>query len=266
MMRVANAVAATLLSKDRYRFLGELIALTRNIPPIPREVYADAEPANVVMLVEQYPQTDSPTVTFSSYDAALLRDALAGVLSTMEKFRLLSVDRRVFEAFELNAALEVGKLICWRSFVCTCLGKVPCVERSAVALTGTDEEAFVEYLLEDRTGRPGRADLFRWLVKEGRGEILAVKDGEEILGYLSCSPEYEDVWDVEYVHVREDMRRRGLGTVLASSYAGARLTRGQVPYWSGAANEASERTAMKASFVCCRELFCVEATAKPGRR
>jgi hypothetical protein len=262
MMRVGNDVAVALLERDRYRFLAELVALTRNVPAVPREVYADADPAGAVMLVERYPHSDCPTVTVSSCGDAFLRDAVAGPLGGLEAFDLHSVDGRVFEAPELNAAFRVGALSCRRSFVCTCIDAVPSPDRSAAPLTGADRDAFERYPLADSEGAPPRADLFRWFVTNGGGEILAVKDGGGMLGYLSSAPEYEEVWDVEFVHVREGMRRRGLGTLLAASYARRRLNEGQVAYWSSAAGEASERTAVKAGFTCCRELFRARLTAR----
>ena len=148
--------------------------------------------------------------------------------------------------------------------MCTYLDRVPCITRPAVVLTEADRESFVNYGLADGAWSPRRADLFRSLVTEGGGEILAVKDGDEIVGYLSCNPEYENTWDVEYIHVKQGARRKGLGTILACSYARRRLTQGQVPYWSGAANEASEHTATKAGFSCCRELFHAEVNPRPG--
>jgi len=110
---------------------------------------------------------------------------------------------------------------------------------------------------------PSADDLFRWLVVEGRGEILAVCEQGHIAGYLSCAPEYEHIWDLEFIHVRPERRGRGLATQLAVAYARRRLTAGQVPYWSSAANEASERTATTAGFTCCRELHAAEATRRP---
>ena len=49
---------------------------------------------------------------------------------------------------------------------------------------------------------------------------------------------------------------------LRVAHARGRLDRGQMPYWSGAANEASERTAPRAGFACCKESFYAEAVKK----
>ncbi len=50
---------------------------------------------------------------------------------------------------------------------------------------------------------------------------------------------------------------------LAASYARERLGRAEIPYYSGAANEPSERTAISAGFHCCRELFDADVCANP---
>jgi len=251
MRGVESSVAIALLAEDRYKFFAELVSLAAENPYVPKEVYADTIPATVVMVVEHFPHGDS--VTFSSYSGAFLREAVTQVLCRLDGFLLISPDRRVFEAAETPSTLEMGKVSCRRSFVCTDLSRVPATQIAAAALTESDEGTFVRYAHKHLEGTPGPADLFRWFVREGRGEILALTEQRDLLGYLSCSPEYRDIWDVEYVHVREDMRGRGLGTVLAATYARQRLTRGQVPYWSSAASEASERTALKAGFFCCRE-------------
>jgi len=88
------------------------------------------------------------------------------------------------------------------------------------------------------------------------------KEKDEILGYLSCANEYENVWDVDFIHVREDRRRQGLGTQLGALYAREKLRQNQIPYYSGARDEASEQTAVKAGFVCCRELFFAQVSTK----
>lgn len=262
MRQVESNVAEALLRQDRYRYLAELTALTRNVPAVPREVYADADPASAVMLVEHYPHSDRPTVWLSACGATLVQEALDAVLGRLEEFALHSVDRSVFDALEATGQFSVAEVRCRRSFVCTAIGRVPPAQRRVAALTECDRDAFLAYPLGGPGSGPRRADLFRRFVEEGRGEVLAVRDGGGIMGYLSCNPEFEDVWDVEYVHVREEARRTGVGAALAGAYARRRLAAGQVPYWSGAANEASERTALKAGFVCCREQFYADVSAR----
>ena len=96
MMRVENAVAAALLSKERYRFLTELTSLATENPYVPKEVYTDSAPATVVMIVDHFPHGD--TVTFSAYDGAFIRAAVTQALSRIGGFLLTSPDRRVFGA------------------------------------------------------------------------------------------------------------------------------------------------------------------------
>ncbi len=145
MRQVESNVAEALLRQDRYRYLAELTALTRNVPAVPREVYADADPASAVMLVEHYPHSDRPTVWLSACGATLVQEALDAVLGRLEEFALHSVDRSVFDALEATGQFSVAEVRCRRSFVCTAIGRVPPAQRRVAALTECDRDAFLAY-------------------------------------------------------------------------------------------------------------------------
>lgn len=259
MVPVDNHSAVDLLKQDPYRYLGDLIGLDLNMPPIPRSAYGNAESPSVVLVVEEWPWGIAGL--FSSYDEGFVSEGLDWLLVRHEKVRLESTDRRVLDYAAGRNDLEGGPVSCTRSFLCTSLERVPDVS-SADKLLLDDAPAVERYPTGHRTNGPELPALFQWFVTQGRGEIYACKEAEEILGFLSCAREWQNIWDVDFIHVREEARGLGLGTKLAAAYARALLARGDIPYYSGARNEASERTAIRGGFHCCRELFSTEIRRK----
>jgi len=71
------------------------------------------------------------------------------------------------------------------------------------------------------------------------------------LGYLSCGPMIEDLWDVGLVFTLPESRGRGIATALAYAYLKTMRERGLVPYYSGVSNPYSARAAQKAGFRLC---------------
>ena len=72
------------------------------------------------------------------------------------------------------------------------------------------------------------------------------------LGYLSCGPMIEDIWDVGLVFTLPEHRGRGIATALAYAYLKTMRERDLVPYYSGVTNPASAAAARKAGFqLCC---------------
>jgi len=256
IISVDNHTAADFLKRDVHRYLAELTALELNMPPFPRRVFADADKPSVLMLVQEYP--DGVWVTVSGYNEKFLLECFDWWCSSFDKFILASVDERVFDVPEMKHIFELGRIRRSRSFLCTSIDRVPAVVAAAGRRTEFDKEAFERYPQEPARHRPGLSQLFQLFVLEGHGEIFAVKEKGEILAYLSCASEYENVWDVDFIHVREDRRRQGLGAQLAALYARGRLKQSQIPYYSGARSETSQRTALKAGFLCCRELVFAE--------
>ena len=78
-----------------------------------------------------------------------------------------------------------------------------------------------------------------------------MEEGQPI-GYLSCGPMIEDIWDVGLVFTLLEHRSRGIATALAYAYLKSMRERGLVPYYSGVTNPASAAAARKAGFqLCC---------------
>nr|WP_084110827.1 GNAT family N-acetyltransferase [Caldanaerobius fijiensis] len=115
---------------------------------------------------------------------------------------------------------------------------------------------------EKVTNRPTLQQLFNIFVEEGEGEIYALIDNDEILGYLSCAPAYLNIWDVDFIYIKPHLRNKGLGTQIVRVYALDKLTQGKIPYYSNARDSVSARVAQKAGFICCREVYYVEAYVK----
>lgn len=100
---------------------------------------------------------------------------------------------------------------------------------------------------------------FDEFVLNDNGEIYVYMDSNgRIIGYLSCAPEADNIWDVVYIYVQPEYRSCGIGTRLASHYLRAKIQSNQIPYYSGVTNPASEAAAVKAGFTLCRERYSYE--------
>jgi len=82
-------------------------------------------------------------------------------------------------------------------------------------------------------------------------QAFAWMDDGKPLGYLSCGPMIEDIWDVGLIFTLPECRGRGIATALAYAYLKTMRERGFVPYYSGVTNPASAAAARKAGFRLC---------------
>jgi GNAT superfamily N-acetyltransferase len=254
MIEISTETAVRFFKQDVPKYLGELIALEHNMPPVPRKLFGDAEVPGAIMVVMEFPHGASAAISGCNEEFAA--ECFAWLAESYGKCSL-----GVFDESLLGLPMirdRIGPIRRVRSFICTTLDQVPLPSVPVEMLDASDKEPFERYPQEPSSGRPPLSKLFQWLVLDRRGEIFAIRRGTEILGYLSAMKEYENIWDVDFIHVRREERRRGLGTQLAAGYARETLSHGEVPYYSGAANEASDRAAISAGFACCRELFWSE--------
>lgn len=260
MVPVTNATAAVVFQRDRYRYLAELLGLVADEPPVPRNAFADSDDdPRLVMYVEQYPW--GPYVTVSAYDPEFARDCVGWWREQLGEFTLGSTDPRLFDDPALREAFALEPVRCYRSFVCTSLAAVPDVTGDARLLAEADRAMCARYPEESRPHCPNLSGYLDMMVGDGQGEVLILVEEGDVIAYLACDPSHEEIWDVAFIHVREDRRGHRLGTRIAAEYARRMLTNGRIPYYSGVTLEASARAALGAGFACCRELY--STTARP---
>lgn len=117
-------------------------------------------------------------------------------------------------------------------------------------------EAFPE---EDHKNMIPLIAAFKEFVLKGEGEIYGfVNDEGKLAGYLSCSLEIENIWDVVFLYVSPEYRSQGVGRALAGYYKTEKEKHGQIPYYSGVSNPASERVALNSGFVPCGKRYVFE--------
>lgn len=269
MIAINPCIAAQLLERNRFRYYKELSRLRSKNPQFRRclHVFADGSEPSVLMLVEETGSLGFEPdvwVSFTGYDETFLKDCVSWLYAKYEKFRLATVDQRVILNPHLQKHFHLEVLPCRKDFVCTSIDRVPYVTMTVTKLTETDRAAVERYPEEPDEHSAGFLTNFRTCVLEGHGEIFVIKEEKEILGYLAYSyGDYgENTCGMYFIHVRQDRRNQGLGTQLAAAYAREKLLQGVIPFFENAVNEASERTALKAGFVCCREEYRADALLK----
>lgn len=262
MIEIDDATAAAFLKCDRFRYLPELQAIECDMPQreiVPLTLYADSAEPTAVAVVQVFPE-DRVFAAVSNRQTTFLAELLGKLAEMYTTFTLAGFDQQIIDDVrELRPDQTFGEAKCWRNFVCTSPDAVPPVIAPIRLLTPEDREMFDRYALAVNLGR-GHDDAFRCAVIDGGGLLFGVVEDGEITGHLWANREYEDVWVIDLIEVREDHRGRGLGTQLAAAFAREVLGRGEIPDWGSAGNEASERTAIKAGFTCCREYYCLPVT------
>jgi len=260
MISISNETAAGFLRRDLVKHLAEVIQLELNIPPLPTQAFADAEAPAVVMPVSEAPW--GAGAFLSQHDDVFTMESVEYLSTLYGEFSLSSVDQAVSGAEAVTKVLGSVTVRCYPSLVCMSSDAAPPFSLRCRRLDCNDKDLFVHYPDErERAGESG-SQFFERLVVGGEGEIFGIEEDGTLAGYLSCAKEIDHVWDVEFIHVLEDRRNRGLATELASAYAMERLGQGEIPYYSGPANQASERAAEKAGFTRCRTLLQAELRAK----
>lgn len=260
MITIGNTTAIRFLEREPLRYECELTALKANIPPIPRSLFADAAEPTCMMLVEEFPHGTSATIC--GYDESFLKDCAEWLQEKEAEFMLLALDERVLRSPHVAQWFTLDQPRCYRSFVCTSSERVSPTNVTAYKLTEADREAVARYPQEPEAHQHPLSAKFEMFVLKGAGDIYAIKDKDEIVAWLSCCRARDNIWDVDFIHVRHDRRRQGLGWQVAAMYARDKLAGGQIPFYSSARDEASERTALKAGFTCCRELWSATARQK----
>jgi len=256
MISIANETAASFLRQDLLKHLAEVMQLELNMPPFPMSAFADAMHPTTVMLVWQMPYGVNAFI--SHHSEVFASESLDYLITLHGKFSLSSVDQRVFRTGSVSELVDAAAIGCIPCLACSSSDAAPILYPHCRQLNSHDRRLFEQYALERGGPGPSQSELFELFVERGKGEIFGIEDKGELSGYLSCFNAIDNVWDVEFVHVREDRRGRDTATQLASAYARARLARGEIAYYSGPSGPASVRVAEKSGFIRCRELYCAE--------
>ncbi len=277
MVRVELGVAEHFLKRSVFVYYPELCRLQyyqslgeTSVRRFALEAFASTQVADGIALVSIAPPLENVRdeaayhVMLCGRGELFLADCLQWLRDAYSSFGVVITDpegewvvRQLAEDFSLR-----GERRWYRYFVCTLPARQSAPAVGVARLTAAEREAAERYP-QDQLERLewNLTAAFQHSVVEGRGEIFAVWDGGQIAGFLDARPglKYLNIWDVDSFHVREEMRRRGYGCQLAAGYARAMLTSGRIPYYSNALNAASEHTAERAGFTCCRQQLYLDA-------
>lgn len=270
MTAVDKNIAYQFLKRNSYLYFRELEMLENPSRDIPLQAFADAsEPSAIMLAVAKSlqfmgpPRPNSMSVWLCGYEEGFWKATVLWLQDRCEWLILRCLDQRAVLSPDLTCRFEVETMPPVRSYVCTSLKNIPPITSPVTKLTVEDRAAVERYPDEyvPDSSETLLKNHFKRLVLRSKGDIFAVKEDDEILGYLACNRCYlkNTAWGLFRVHLRQESRKRGLGTQLAAAYAKDKLSLGEIPFYDYARNEASERAALKAGFVCCRTEFRAEA-------
>ena len=188
--------------------------------------------------MQNYP--DGTSISLINFDAELLAEVV-------EKYDKINVIIPLKHEEEININFNLKGI--YKSFAYDGDVVSHSVNSHIRLLTKEDKLYFPEGI---QANRSNLSDAFAEFVLTGKGEIFGYFDEEgNLLGYLSCCREIDNIWDVVYIYVLPQHRSHGIGTALAAQYLIAKSNQGQIPYYSGVTNPASESAALKAGFKLC---------------
>lgn len=122
------------------------------------------------------------------------------------------------------------------------------VSHNVRLLDETDRDMFIAVSSEPIKNRPPLSLLFDIFVNKKQGFILGAFANEEIVGYLSFNKILPNVCDVDYIYVKPEKRKLGIGKTLTNSYVKFTCDKNQIAYWSNAKNAISKSTALSCGF------------------
>jgi|GEM_PF-2826371 len=217
-----------ILNADRLRFSGALLALQQG----GNETFAN-EDRSCFALVHQYPY--GPFAFFTDYDLEFFRAVLRhypklnmcidlppGTQLQAGRLRGLKPYPQPYEFFAYEGDAPTAPID----------PHIRLLAQSELELL----RPVVQY--ENELDMPG-IQAFAWF------------EGDRIAGYLHCSPEYEDIWDVGFVFVAPEHRGRGIAAALYYVYLKTLREQGEIPQACGVTNPASAAAARKAGFQPC---------------
>jgi len=218
-----------ILSAQRLRYIALLLELKRQL--FKNEAFAN-ESESCFALVTQYPY--GPGASFTGYDPAFFKELL-----------------RRYPKLDFSLALPPGipsqvkrmRGLKQNSVPSACFayeGEAPAAPVDPHIRLLAKEEFDLLRPVADRQDDINYAEkIFVW------------SEGTQIAGYLCCSPDFDDLWDVNYIFTLPEHRGRGIGTALAYAYLKTMREQGIIPCYSGVTNPASAAAARKAGFQPC---------------
>ncbi len=219
-------------------------------------------------IVQQYPASpETPSLTFCGFEDGFLQEVLAsvkGLRGTVSVSVLTLSDETQISISKTKLTRKLkgrGKL---QLFGRTEPPGTVCEKNPHIRALQKPDRMFTEEFPDHKN--PNTLPLqaaFQLFVEESGGEIFAYFDTEDqMAGYVSCRPMYENVWDVVYIYVRPEKRGQGIGTQLAVAYLQELLAKGRIPIYSGVSNPASAKAAINAGFMLCGWRHCYELALK----
>jgi ribosomal protein S18 acetylase RimI-like enzyme len=252
MIEISLQKAAEFMKRDVYHNLSGLIAVELNSPPVPQRVFADSEDPAAIMHVYEWPEHEDSYISLTGYNLIFLKECADWLRCNYNCCRGGSDNQTVFTDTALSRVFGYDSPRRIPSLVCKSPEYVLQVDDPRIRVTTAWDRPAVERYAK-RCSNP--QDLLLEGAASPNEKMYGMFEDEELLGYLTAGYSYPGIWDVFNIHVREDRRNQGIGAKLAVFYAKDMFANNLIPYYSGAGNEASERTAKKAGFVLCLETF-----------
>ena len=236
-----NEKLLTILRSDKLTYFNEYKTILQE-----KYVLYTNQAETAFAIIQHY--SDSSLISLINFDAELLLEVIAFIDKPRDKIKVV-VPLKNAEEFEMeNFVLKgVYKTFAYEGTVSSHIS-----EKHIRLLTKNDVSLVEAFAEESHRNMIQLSKAFSIFTLQKTGEIFGYFDENNVLlGYLSCCPEIDTIWDVVFIYVSPQNRSQGIGTALASQYLVSKRNQGQIPYYSGVTNPASEAAALKAGFKLC---------------
>lgn len=262
MISVDRNIAAAFLEPEPFKYLFEIPIFRKELLP-GTKVFGDTPTPSALFILQgnldkEFYHTSG---TLVGYDEQFWGRCIRWLYPALTRLTISSLDERAFDHPDLHSYFQVGPVSSAQSFVCTDINSVPEFSIPIVTLTEDDCSAVERYVMEPDPAFPLVPEFTRvYEITMGNPnrEILAIKEDDEIIGFVAFVKGIDNFWGVTHIDVQSDRRGRGLATQLAAAYARSRLLLGDIPLYELVMNPASVQVAIKAGFTCCRTHYRAE--------
>lgn len=188
---------------------------------------------DIKTLLKKYTSTVSLNIDIQEFDEYLIKD----IKSLLEDSNLKQ--KRVIKDFCLHS---------------NCFAvQDNCENHSVRILSYADKDVFVSMDNEVERDRPTLQILFKVFILQKQGNIIAYFDENKIIGYISFNLLFDNIFDVDYIYVSPNQRKKGIGTTLAFAFLNEVYKRNGVAFWSNAKTIESEKIAKRVGFKLVRK-------------